>query len=428
MINTIENFIKSDEYRNFFIDFYGEDEKIINLQIKRYKAAVNFFKKYFKNNTYHLFNTPGRTEIIGNHTDHNLGKVITGSINLDAIAVANINNINKIRIYSKNYNKLFEVNLSKLDSNVKESNTTDSLIRGIAVGFTKNNFKIGGFNAFIDSDVMPGSGLSSSACFEILIGTVINALFNDKSVSLTDISRIGQFAENNYMKKPSGLMDQIACAFGGIVKIDFKEKDEPRVNKVNFNLSNFGYSMLILDSGASHENLTSCYADIPYEMKSVSGFFKKECLREVIYEDFKKHIKILSSKFGDRAVLRSIHFFEENLRVDSLLKAIINNDIISFLSLINESGNSSCNILQNCFNPENPKNQKLLLALTMTNQFIKSINAGACRVHGGGFAGTIQVFIPTNKIDNYKKIISPVFGEKSIKVLNFRNHGTMMIF
>ncbi len=427
MNDKISGFMASAECSKIFKDFYGTNPLIIRKQKKRYAEAAKRFIKLFGRKDYSVFNTPGRAEIIGNHTDHNLGKVVAGSITLDAIAIASANGLDKIRIHSENYKKTFVVELENLRPAENEKGTTESLIRGVAAGFRKHGYKTGGFDAFIDSEVLPGSGLSSSACFEVLAGTIMNGLFNDMNVPAVEAAKIGQFAENNYMMKPSGLMDQLACACGGIIKIDFRKRENPDIRSISFNPADSGYSLAVVDSKGSHENLTPCYASVPAEMKEVSRFFKKDVLRKIDYRKFKKNIRKLSAKLGDRAVLRAMHYYEENLRVDELMEAMGKESIENFLSVINRSGTSSCILLQNCSVPENSREQKLLLALAMTGLFINEAGSGACRVHGGGFAGTILAFIPTTKMKSYRKIIKPVFGDDALKILNIRNTGTVKL-
>ncbi len=426
MKSKILEFIQSKKGKDLFNDFYGKDIKIHEKQKKRYLSLYNDFYKLFKVKSINYFSTPGRIEIIGNHTDHNLGRVAAAGITLDSIAVANQTYDSLITIYSTYNNNRITVNLNDLEF-INGEDSTKALIRGVAAGFIKRKYLIGGFNALIDSEVLPGSGLSSSAAFEVLLGTIINYFFNEDKIDPIEIAKIGQFAENNYMKKPCGLMDQTACAVGGFITIDFIKKDKPVVNKLNFDFSKYDYSILIIDTGGSHENLTPFYASIPQEMKKVAAFFNKNVLREVKFEKIKSSINAVSKKIGDRAVLRSLHFFDENKRVSEFVKALKNKNFKSFLDLINKSGNSSWKYLQNCYVPSTPTDQRTTLGLAITEQFIEKTGQGACRIHGGGFAGTILVFLPNKHIKEYILMIEKVFGTGSAKILSVRQNKSMKI-
>ncbi|MCP5062660.1 MAG: galactokinase [Ignavibacteriae bacterium] len=297
------------------------------------------------------------------------------------------------------------------------------MIRGIAAGFIKHGYKIGGFNGVLTSDVKLGSGLSSSASIEVAIGSVFNQLYNNNQIPPSMIAKIGQFAENKYFEKPCGLMDQMACAVGGIVSIDFKDSENPIVKKINYDFESQGYKLLIVDTGENHDDLTDDYASIPEEMKSVAKILDSEICREIDIETLQKNTKVLRSKVGDRAILRAIHFINENKRVTKLANSLSNNNFIEFLDLINESGNSSFKWLQNIYSTTNVKEQSVSLSLALTEQFIEEKNAGACRVHGGGFAGTIQVFLPEKYVEEYKNYIEPVLGKDKVLVLSIRSKG-----
>ncbi len=427
MKERLLSFFESKECIKLFNDFYGKDKNRHDKEKKRYLALLDDFNKVYNIKNYYYFSTPGRTEIIGNHTDHNLGKVVAAGITLDSLAIAEPIDKNIITIKSKYYNKSFSIDLKVLDP-VKGEDSTEALIRGIAFGFKKKGYIIGGFNALMDSDVLPGSGLSSSAAFEVLIGTILNSFYNNEKIPPEEIAKIGQFSENNYMGKPSGLMDQMACAVSGIITIDFKVKDEPVVKKIEYNFSANNYSLIVVNTGGNHENLIPHYAAIPEEMKKIADFFNKDVLREVNFDDIVNDIVSLRKEIGDRAILRSFHYFNENYRVEEAIKALEQNNFNLFLDLINKSGNSSWKYLQNCYVPTNPEEQSIILGLTITEQFIEKINEGACRIHGGGFAGTILVFLPNKYVKEYKEIIEKVFGEKSVKSLGIRNKKTMKVF
>jgi galactokinase len=331
----------------------------------------------------------------------------------------------KVELYSEGYDKTFIVNLETLKPVKEEAGTTSALIRGTAAGFRKHGFNIGGFKACITSDVLPGSGLSSSASIEVLIGTIFNHLYNEGKISPVDIAKIGQYAENEFFKKPCGLMDQVACAVGGIVAIDFIDPEEPEIEKINFDFSATGYSLLVVDTGGSHSDLTEDYSSIPAEMKQVAKYFNKDFCRGLDLDSLLKSMKDIRRKMSDRSVLRAIHFIKENERVERQTKALKENNFEKFLNLVNESGNSSYKYLQNIFSSRNVEEQGVSLALALSDLFIKEKGKGASRIHGGGFAGTIQVFLPNDLVDEYKPFISNAFDKDAVKVLSIRNQGTM---
>jgi galactokinase len=407
---------------------YGNNEKVIAYQKKRYNKLLNDFEKIFgkfQPGGIKFFSSPGRTEISGNHTDHNHGKVIAASIDLDSIACV-LQSDSKVELYSEGYDKPFIVNPDVLEPVKEEIGTTSALIRGIAAGFRKHGFKIGGFKACITSDVLPGSGLSSSASIEVLIGTIFNHLYNEAKISTVDVARIGQYAENEFFKKPCGLMDQVACAVGGIVAIDFNDPKEPFIEKIDFDFSATGYCLLVVDTGGSHSDLTEDYSSIPAEMKQVARYFKKDFCRDLDFNSLLKNMKDIRGKVGDRAVLRTIHYIKENERVEEQTKALKENDFKKFLNLVNESGNSSFKYLQNIYSTKSVEEQGVTLALALSDIFIQEKGIGASRVHGGGFAGTIQVFLPNNLVDEYRDFISNIFEKDAVKVLSIRNKGTLL--
>ena len=416
-----------ENLENSLIAFYGNDKKILKEQLKRYKKTIQKHRDEFNENDIHLFSTSGRIEISGNHTDHNNGRVIAAGIDLDTIAAVSKNNRNEVKIFSDNFKKPFVVNLNKLGVIEKEKGTTNSLIRGVAKGFTDRGFNIGGFDAQITSNVLIGSGLSSSASIEILIGTIFSSLFNDNKVKPQTLAKIGQFAENVYFGKPCGLMDQMACAVGGIIEIDFKNTDKPKVKKIEFDFNKTGYVVAIVNTGGSHVDLTEDYSSIPSEMKCIAEALNKKVCREITYNSLIQNISELRTKCNDRAVLRAIHFLEENERVLKISESLRKNNFNKFLSFINESGNSSFKYLQNIYSTNNYKEQGISLALAITERFIRKIGEGACRVHGGGFAGTILVFIPKEKFNGYNKIMKSLFGKDSVSKLNIRNMETAYI-
>jgi galactokinase len=406
---------------------YGCNEDTLNFQYERYDKLICKHKDYFGENYLHFFSAPGRTELGGNHTDHNNGRVLAASVNMDAIAVCSTNDTYEVKIFSEGYDNAFIVNLNELKKKREEEVTTNALIRGIAFQFAELDFQIGGFNAFVSSEVLTGSGLSSSASIEVLIGTIFNALYNENKIPAKQIAVIGQSAENNYFGKPCGLMDQIASAFGGIISIDFENPHDPKVETIDFDFESADYKIIVVNTGGSHADLTDDYASIPNEMKSVAKVFNKESCRDISMNEILSNCKMLRTKVGDRAILRAIHFIEENENVVHQVSALRRNDFSKYLELVNQSGNSSFKWLQNIYSPKNVSEQGVSLALGITERYIDEIGEGACRVHGGGFAGTIQVFLPVEKVEGYLKTIELVFGAGSAKILTIRTAGAVYI-
>ncbi len=414
-------------WKDWIPALYGKAPLLLAKHKKRFENLDHLFKKNFGEEAVYWFSTPGRSEIGGNHTDHNHGRVLAASINLDALAAVKQTQQNKITVFSKGYKNPFVVDLTNLKPKIEEQGTTTALIRGIAARFKELGFDIGAFNAFVDSRVLPGSGLSSSATIEVLIGTILNHLYNQGKIKPEIIAQIGQYAENNYFGKPCGLMDQMACAIGGMLFIDFENPQKPKFKSLPFDLKKFNYSLLVVNTGGSHADLTEDYASIPDEMKQVARFFGKDYLRQVSLNEFLSQIPNLHQKVSDRALLRAYHFLHENERVRHQFSALQNNDFEKFLDFVNESGNSSFKWLQNIFTTKRPEDQSLSLALAMSENFIKNLGQGACRVHGGGFAGTIQVFLPTDAINSYRALVEPVFGEHSVSVLQIRSIGSVCL-
>lgn len=408
-----------------FEKIYGKEALVLEKQTARYEALSGMFRKKFGSMEEHFFSTPGRTEIGGNHTDHNFGSVLAGSINLDSVAIASKNASNMVRVYSVGYDSCFEVDLDQLEPSPREHGTTTSLIRGIAARLKELGYEIGGFNACLTSDVLPGSGLSSSASIEVLIGNIISALFNEDKISPEVLAMTGQYAENNFFGKPCGLMDQVACAMGGIVTIDFKDPSDPQIRKVDFDFEAQDYSMIVVDTGGTHADLTDDYASVPTEMRSVAEVLGAKVVREIGLDDLMVSLAEVREKTGDRAVLRALHFLGDNARVGKQVAALENNDFKAFLSMITDSGNSSYKRLQNIYSPNNVGEQGVALALALTENFLEEIGEGACRVHGGGFAGTIQIFIPNRAVEAYAEMMKPVFGKHAVHALKIRALGTL---
>ncbi len=407
-----------------FRDLYGDDHLELKNQADIYSNLVARFETIYNKSDAELFSSPGRTEIGGNHTDHNLGRVLAGSVSLDNIAVAAKNNSNIIRIESAGYPSL-EIDCTDTVPKEDEKYSTPSLVRGIVAGLRNGGYKCEGFDACIDGRVPKGSGLSSSASFEVLIGVIISHLFNNGQLDPVKNAIIGQYAENNYFGKPCGLMDQIACAVGGLITIDFRDPGNPIVKKVDFDFTTTGYSLVITDTGGDHADLNDEYASLPSDMKSVASALGASVLREVTLNDIVKAIPELRSGPGDRAILRAYHFQGDNQRVVRQVEALERGDFKSFLDMVVESGYSSFMYNQNIHSPHSIKDQGVALGLAMSEMVLKG--EGAWRVHGGGFAGTIQAFVPDALLDHYIKTMEHIFGKGCCHNLFIRNSGAIKL-
>ncbi len=404
------------------VNYKKED---IEKQKARYiRIAESFEELYGSDREVAVFSAPGRTEVCGNHTDHNHGIVLAASVNLDAVAVAGKNDENIVRVKSEGY-KMDVCDLSDLGVMPAERGRSASLVRGVCAGFKNRGYEIGGFDAATASEVLSGSGLSSSAAFEVLLGTMLNHLYNDGRISAVEIAQIAQFAENEYFGKPCGLMDQMACSVGGFVMIDFKDPAVPVINKLDFDFGACNHALCIVDTGGNHADLTDEYAAVRKEMENVASKFGKAVLRDVDREEFEKSISVVRDATGDRAILRAMHFYNENERVAKQAEALGNGDFEAFKSLVIESGASSYMYNQNVYTCAAPSNQPVSLALAICQDILKG--KGAWRVHGGGFAGTIQAFVPMDLLEEFKTKICAVFGEKSCYVLNIRPEGGIKV-
>lgn len=366
------------------------------------------------------FSAPGRTEIGGNHTDHQRGRVLAGAVNLDTVAAVRLNGSNIIRVQSQGY-PMCTVDLSVMEPQTEEVNTTPALIRGVAARFAQMGCSVTGFDAYCESTVLPGSGLSSSAAFEVLVGTIINHLFFEGRVSQPEVAMIGQYAENVFFGKPCGLMDQTASAVGNLVAIDFFDKDNPVIKPVDFDFAACGHALCIIDTRASHADLTDEYAAIPNEIKGVAAYFGKEVLTQIDEREFYAAIPALREQCGDRAVMRAMHFYSENARVPKQVEALERGDFDTFLSLIKESGHSSYMYLQNVIPAGYKAHQDVAIALALCEHFLDG--RGAYRVHGGGFAGTVQAFVPFDILDSFVAGMDSVLGEGACHVLRIRPQG-----
>ena len=376
---------------------------------KRFEGLVQKHNELFGRRDIAIFSAAGRTEIAGNHTDHNLGKVIGGTINLDTIGAVSKRDDKRVIIASEGF-PIVDVDISDREIRESEKNKTEALVRGIADAFMKRGVEAGGWQANTSTRVLKGSGLSSSAAIEVLTAEIFNNLYNDDRFTPIELAKIGQYAENVYFGKPSGLLDQACCAQGGIVGIDFHDKNNPVLTPLDVDFSSYGYTMIITDTKGSHADLTGEYAAVPPEMRMVAAYYGKENLAEVDFQDFLRDMKTIREKVqNDRALLRAYHFFTENKRVDLMLEELRNGDIDTFLYLVAESGLSSFRFLQNVYPSSSPKDQGISLALALSEEILQG--DGASRVHGGGFAGTIQAYVPEALVDRYIKGMEGLFGQ-----------------
>ena len=405
-------------------DIYCTDEAAAR-QGDRYAAAVKAFCAAFETaSPQAIFSAPGRTEVGGNHTDHQHGEVLAASINKDAIAVVSPRKDGQVNVLAEGFGKTC-IDLSDLALRKEEKETTAALIRGVLAGLKDNGYSLGGFDAYITSDVLIGAGLSSSAAFETLIGTIVSGLYNDMSIDPVTIAKIGQFAENTYFGKPCGLMDQMACSVGGLVHIDFEDPADPVVERVDFDFTKTDYVLCITDTKGSHADLTDDYAAVPAEMKQIANLLGHDVLRPVTLDDILDNMDDLRAKAGDRAVLRAIHFANETVRAHEEAAALNNNDLNGFLNLVRRSGDSSFKYLQNVYTNKDVRVQNVSLALAVSDSVLGSDEAA--RVHGGGFAGTIQAFVKKENASKYRESMDKVFGEGACEILAIRNQGGIRV-
>lgn len=408
-----------------FCEIYGS--AALETQKARYLHAVEEFEKlYGADREAALYSVAGRSELSGNHTDHNHGCVIAASIDLDIIAVASPSAGSVIRVKSEGFPE------DVVDFGVYNAPTparyekSDSLIAGMVAGFRKEGLAVGGFDAYTTSNVLKGSGISSSAAFEDMIGNILNYVYNDGKVSNVEIAKLAQYAENRFFGKPCGLMDQMACAVGGIIAIDFRDPSAPVIEQTDFDLSAAGYNLCIVNTGGNHADLTGDYASVPAEMKSVAAYFSKEVLRDTDENAVLAAIPALREKVGDRAILRALHFFAENRRVAAQKAALKAGDLDTFLANVIASGRSSFCYLQNVYTTKNVSEQGLSLALCLAERVLSGKRA-AWRVHGGGFAGTIQAFVPTEDVAEFRAVMDAAFGEGRCMVLRVRPEGALRV-
>ena len=413
---------QSGKYAELLKDIYI-DESVLEYQKERYVKAIESFEELFGVKDVEIYSAPGRSEIGGNHTDHQCGRVLAASINLDAIAIV-AKKESGLVLKSEGY-PMINVSLADLLPTKEEEGTSAGLIRGVAARLKEEGYEIGGFEAYVTSDVLNGAGMSSSAAFEVLIGNILSGLYNEGNISPVLIAQAGQYAENVFFGKPCGLMDQMASSVGNLIFIDFADVKNPVIKKVNVNFEDFNHSLCIVDTKGSHADLTDEYAAIPEEMKRVAAYFGKEILKQVDKNEFYTNIPEIRKVAGDRAVLRAMHWFEETDRVIDQVNALEEENFEEFKKLIKSSGDSSFKYLQNVYSVKNLSRQEMAVGLALSDVILKG--KGVSRVHGGGFAGTIQAFVPNDIVDIYKKNMEDIFGEDACHVLKIRKYGGMKV-
>lgn len=414
--------IQNNVYNDTFLDIYVDQEQLEH-QKSRYVQAIEKFIDLYGDQEVSIYSTPGRSEVCGNHTDHQHGEVLAAAINLDIIAVV-AKDDTKIKILSDDYD-IEAIHIDDLTLRENEKESSEGLIRGILARFQQLQHEIGGFVGYMTSDVLQGSGLSSSAAFEVMIGTILSGMYNDMKVDPVTIAKIGQYSENVYFGKPCGLMDQCACSVGSLIHIDFKDNENPIVEKINVDFPRFHHSLCIVDVHASHADLTEDYASIPEELKEVDHFFHQEYLRDVDEKEFYEHLTEVREAVNDRAVLRAIHVFKENKRVQQAVQSLKQEDFDTFKTIVKASGESSFKYLQNIYSNHYVGQQAVSLALALSENLLGA--HGVCRVHGGGFAGTIQAFVEDDYVEAYKQGIEKYFGEGSCHILKIRKYGGMKV-
>ena len=423
--NCLISSIKNGQLDQRLSYIYGSDK--LDYQKARYIEAINNFSSLYGDNCeVTLYSVAGRSELSGNHTDHNRGCVIAGSIDLDIIAIATPAVDGIIRVKSEGYNEIVVDTKTYTEPNPALFGTSDSIIAGMCRGFADKGYKIGGFSAYMTSSVLKGSGLSSSAAFEDMIGNIESHMYNDGCVDNVEIAKLAQYSENVFFGKPCGLMDQMACAVGGIIAIDFADPKAPVIDKIDFDMSARGYNLCIVNTGGNHADLTDDYASVPTEMKAVAAHFGKSVLREVSKTELIAAIPALREKVGDRAILRAMHFLCENERVKAQKSALLAGDLDAFFAEVLASGKSSFCYLQNVYTTKNLTEQGLSLALCLAERCLEEKSA-AWRVHGGGFAGTIQAFVKTENVAEFRRTMDSVFGEGACMVLRVRLEGATLV-
>ncbi len=424
-INQILDALKTGRADALLARLYGSKAGVIQNQTARYIRAVEEFRAAFPDRSdIELFSSPGRTEVGGNHTDHNAGRILAAAVDLDIIAVVARSSDPMIRIKSEGYST-DHVSLDVLTPLESEHYTSAALARGVCARFKSLGHKIGGFDAYATSTVPKGAGLSSSAAYEVLVAVIQNELYNASTLNPVLLAQISQFAENNFFNKPCGLMDQTTCSVGGFVTIDFKDFASPIVRKVDFDFAASGFSMVIVDTGGNHADLNEDYTALEHEMKEVARSFGGQVLREFSAEKVLQNLAYLRTRVNDRAVLRALHFYSDDQRVVDQVAALEHNNFQEFLRLIIDSGNSSWMLCQNCYSHKNIEQQGITVALAATENILKS--KGAWRVHGGGFAGTIQAFVPNDLLATYVAAMNAIFGPAACTELMIRPAGAIRL-
>lgn len=416
--------LKTEGARKVLAKLYGEDQ--VEENIRRYSSLTGKFKETYGDKEILIFTSPGRTEISGNHTDHNHGKVLAGSINLDCVGIAAVNGSTRVNIVSETFNQKFTIDLNHMEPS-KDKAGTEDLVRGLLKGFEEHGYKTGGFDAYITSNVISSAGVSSSAAFEMLLCSMINKFFNDNQMSTVAYAHVGKYAENVYWDKASGLLDQMACAVGGLITIDFKDPSAPVVEKIDFDFASQDHSLIIVQTGRGHADLSADYSSVPSEMKKVAEFFGKEVCAQVTEEQVIENLKEVRAYAGDRSVMRALHFFEENKRVEAEVAALKEGRFQDFLSDITASGNSSWKWLQNCYTNSSVQEQGISVALALTELFIADKKRGACRIHGGGFAGVIMAMLPNDLVDEYVEYIEKALGKGNAYKMSIRPYGAVCV-
>ena len=416
--------LESEKAGKLMAELYGAERVKENKD--RYRDMVEKFQKTFGDRDICMFSSPGRTEISGNHTDHNHGKVLAGSINLDCVGVAAKNDSPLVHIISETFHQDITIDLNHLEPSERKAGTED-LVKGLLKGFLESGYEIGGFDAYITSNVISSAGVSSSASFEMLLCSMVNRFFNEGRISTVAYAHIGKYAENVYWDKASGLLDQMACAVGGLITIDFFEPADPVVEKIEFDFASQDHSLIIVQTGRGHADLSADYSSVPNEMKKVAEYFGKEVLSQVTEEQVIDNIQQVRQFAGDRSVMRALHFFEENKRVEQMVAALKENRFEDFLSGITASGNSSWKWLQNCYTTSACHEQGISIALALTELFITEKQRGACRIHGGGFAGVIMAMLPNDIVDEYIAYIEKALGEGSAYKMSIRPYGAICV-
>lgn len=416
--------VRSEKAISLFKEMYGETRAEENAA--RYVMVAEGFKKEFGDREFSFFSAPGRTEIGGNHTDHNHGKVLAGSVHLDCVAAAAPNGTDIVHIISENYNQYLTIDLNDLEPTDKTMGT-EPLLKGIFAGLRKMGFEVKGFDAYSTSNVIGGAGVSSSAAFEMLVCAMVDHLFNEGKIGVVAYAKAGQYAENKYWMKASGLLDQLACAVGGMITIDFANVAEPKICEVQCSFDDMKHDLVIVNTGKGHADLSAEYSAVPNEMKKVAQFFGKEVLQQVSEDAIIEHVQEIRKFAGDRAVLRAFHFMEENKRVEDEVKALEAKDYDTFFRKITESGDSSWKWLQNCYCNETPEEQSITVALALTKLYLDKIGRGVCRVHGGGFAGVIAAYLPKEETAGFVNYIDKALGSGSAYVMHIRPQGAVKV-